>query len=242
MTAVTMTTREHLAWLADYWRPHRGFAGLLVLWTLFSSAVAVAYPLVWKVVVEGLETRPQGASLADADLGRFAAILVVIALGRVVVGFYPACRAWMNLNVEKAVRERVFASILAKDHTFFGRFRTGDLVTRLTDDIAEYPRIAWFSCSGVFRFLDSSARVFFCAGAMVFYCDARLALLSMIPVPRDAVGVLSCSDGARGDLERPAAGHLADERHTRSRAHRYPDREGLQRGRRTGAPACGDSA
>ena len=47
----------------------------------------------------------------------------------------------------------------------------------------EYPRIAWFSCSGCFRFLDSSARVFFCVGAMVFYCDARLALLSMIPVP-----------------------------------------------------------
>jgi ATP-binding cassette subfamily B multidrug efflux pump len=183
MTAVTMTTREHLAWLAAYWRPHRAFAGLLVLWTLLSSAVAVAYPLVWKVVVDGLEALPQGASLADADLGRFTAILIMIALGRVVVGFYPAVRAWMNLNVEKAVRERIFASIVVKDHTFFGRFRTGDLVTRLTDDIAEYPRIAWFSCSGVFRFLDSSARVFFCAGAMLFYCDARLAFLSMIPVP-----------------------------------------------------------
>jgi len=183
MTGVVMTTREHLAWLADYWRPHRAFAALLVLWTLLSSAVAVAYPLVWKVVIEGLEALPPGASLADADLGRFAAILAVIALGRVVAGLYPAFRAWMNLTIEKAVRGRVFASILAKDHTFFGRFRTGDLVTRLTDDITEYPRIAWFSCSGVFRFLDSSARVFFCVGAMLIFCDARLALLSMVPVP-----------------------------------------------------------
>ena len=183
MTAVTMTTREHLAWLAEYWRPHGAFAGLLVLWTLLSSAVAVAYPLVWKVVIEGLEALPQGASLTDADLGRFAAILAVIALGRVVAGLYPAFRAWMNLNIEKAVRGRVFASILAKDHTFFGRFRTGDLVTRLTDDITEYQRIAWFGCSGVFRFLDSSARVFFCVGAMLVFCDARLALLSMVPVP-----------------------------------------------------------
>jgi ATP-binding cassette subfamily B multidrug efflux pump len=184
MTApVTMTTRQHVEWLAAYWRPHRMFAGMLILFTLLSSAVAVAYPLAWKFVIEGLERLPAGDPLATADLGRFAAILAAIALGRIVAGLYPAFRMWMNLNIEKAVRGRVFVSILAKDHTFFGRFRTGDLVTRLTDDISEYPRIAWFGCSGVFRFLDSSARVFFCVGAMLIYCDARLAMLSMIPVP-----------------------------------------------------------
>lgn len=180
---VTMTTREHLAWLAAYWRPHRVFAVVLVLFTLLSSAVAVAYPLAWKFVIEGLESLPAGDSLATTELGRFAAILAAVALGRIIAGLYPAFRAWMNLNIEKAVRGRVFVSILAKDHTFFGRFRTGDLVTRLTDDITEYPRIAWFGCSGIFRFLDSSARVFFCVGAMLLYCDARLALLAMIPVP-----------------------------------------------------------
>lgn len=182
-TTTSMTTRQHLAWLADYWRPHRPFAAVLVCWTLLSSSVAVAYPLVWKLVIEGLEARPAGSSLGDTDIGRFAAILAAIALGRIVVGLYPAFRARMNLRIEMAVRERVFGSIVEKDHTFFGRFRTGDLITRLTDDITEYPRIAWFGCSGVFRFLDSSARVFFCVGAMLIYCNARLALMAMIPVP-----------------------------------------------------------
>jgi len=179
----TLTTRQHLAWLAVYWRPHKTFALVLVFWTLLSSAVAVAFPLVWKLVIDGLHVLPPGEVLADDDLGRFAAILAAIAVGRVIVGLYPAFRAWMNLNIEKAVRDRVFASIVAKDHTFFGRFRTGDLVTRLTDDITEYPRIAWFGCSGIFRFLDSASRVFFCVGAMLLYCDVKLALLSMIPVP-----------------------------------------------------------
>ncbi len=182
-TAVTLTTREHLRWLGEYWRPHRVFAAVLVFWTLMSSAVAVAFPLVWMLVIDGLRELPEGQTLADGDLSRFAAILGVIALGRVIVGLYPAFRAWMNLNIEKAVRGRVFASILRKDHTFQGRFRTGDMVTRLTDDITEYPRIAWFGCSGIFRFIDSSSRVFFCVGAMLLYCDVRLALLSMIPVP-----------------------------------------------------------
>ena len=140
----TLTTRQHLLWLAAYWRPHKVFALVLVFWTLMSSAVAVAFPLVWKLVIDGLQALPPGEVLADDDLTRFALILAVIAAGRVVVGLYPAFRAWMNLNIEKAVRDRVFASIVEKDHTFFGRFRTGDLVTRLTDDITEYPRIAWF--------------------------------------------------------------------------------------------------
>ena len=182
-SSVRMTTRESLAWLAACWRPHRAFAALLVLMTLLTSAVAVAFPLVWRLVIDGLDALPPGARLADAGLSYFARTLCLIAAGRIVAGLYPAFRAWMNLAIEKAVRERVFASILAKDHTFFGRFRTGDLVTRLTEDITEYPRIAWFACSGIFRFVDSFSRVFFCVGAMFLYCDVRLALLSMIPVP-----------------------------------------------------------
>ncbi len=180
---VFLTTRQHLAWLGAYWRPHKVFAAVLVFWTLLSSAVAVAFPLVWKLVIDELHALPEGSALADDDLQRFALILAAIAVGRLIVGLYPAFRAWMNLNIEKAVRERVFGSILDKDHTFFGRFRTGDLVTRLIDDITEYPRIAWFGCSGIFRFLDSFSRVFFCVGAMLIYCDARLALLAMAPVP-----------------------------------------------------------
>ena len=156
---------------------------MLVFWTLLSSTVAVAFPLVWREVIDGLRELPAGQPLADNDLHRYALILAAIAIGRVIVGLYPAFRAWMNLNIEKAVRERVFGSVLRKDHSFFGRFRTGDLVTRLTDDITDYPRVAWFGCSGIFRFLDSFARVFFCVGAMLLYCNVKLALLAMIPVP-----------------------------------------------------------
>ena len=181
-TPVTMTTGEHLRWLARYWRPHLAFAVVLLCWTLLSASVAMAFPLVWKLVIERLESL-RGASMSSADLRYYALILGAIAVGRIVAGLYPGLRMRMNLHIEKAVRSRVFGSILEKDHTFFGRFRTGDLVTRLTDDITEYPRIAWFSCSGVFRFIDSASRVVFCVGAMVLYCDARLALLAMLPVP-----------------------------------------------------------
>lgn len=179
---VSMTTREHVAWLWGFWRPHRKFLVFLVFFTLVSSAVAIAYPLVFKQVIDGVYTKMEGAAPERVELVRLLGILALIAGGRVIAGFYPAFRAWMNLKLEKDVRERVFGSILGKDHAFFGKHRTGDLVTRLTEDISEYPRIAWFGCSGVFRFVDSFSKFAFCVGAMLML-DTRLALLAMTPVP-----------------------------------------------------------
>lgn len=181
-TKARMTTWQHLSWLLAYWKPHWRFLFFLFAFTLISSAVAIAYPLVFRTVIDGLYEALDGASPETKQLHRLLGILGLIAFGRFLAGFYPGFRAWMNLNLEKGIRERVFDSILKKDYTFFGKFRTGDLVTRLTDDIAEYPRIAWFGCSGIFRFIDSLSKFLFCIIAMLFL-DTKLALLSMIPVP-----------------------------------------------------------
>jgi len=177
VTALAATTRERLAWLAGFWKPHGRFAlGLLALTTI-SSAIAISYPLAFKEAIDAITQGTLGARLPT--ITTFFALILV---GRLAAGFYPGFRAWMNNIIEKAVRERVFGSILEKDYTFFGRYRTGDLVTRLTDDINEYPRIAWFSCSGVFRFVDSASKFIFCVTVMLLL-DWQLALLAMAPVP-----------------------------------------------------------
>jgi ATP-binding cassette, subfamily B, multidrug efflux pump len=181
-TPPLLTTRGHLAWLAAFWKPHRSFLVFLFFFTLVSSAVAIAYPLVFRNVIDGIYKSLDRAHPESRELSRIMGILGLIAFGRLIAGFYPAFRAWMNLRIEKDVRQRVFDSVLEKDYSFFGRFRTGDLVTRLTDDIADYPRIAWFGCSGIFRFVDSASKFLLCVGTMI-HLDLRLSLLAMIPVP-----------------------------------------------------------
>jgi len=177
-----MTVRGHIMWLASYWKPHRRFLIFLFFFTLVSSAVTVAYPLLVGRVIDGVYKALAAAHPDNRLLYRLLGILGLVAFGRFVAGFYPGFRAWMNQKLEKDIRERVFHSLLEKDYTFFGKSRTGDLVTRLTDDIAEYPRIAWFGCSGIFRFVDSSSKFIFCV-AMMLHLNTHLALLSMIPVP-----------------------------------------------------------
>jgi len=43
----------------------------------------------------------------------------------------------VNARLERDIRDRVFSELMDKDYRFNNRFRTGDVVTRLTDDIAE---------------------------------------------------------------------------------------------------------
>ncbi|MEZ4650439.1 MAG: ABC transporter ATP-binding protein [Candidatus Eisenbacteria bacterium] len=181
---------DRLRWIWSYWRPHWPFVFLLLFLTLVSSAVAIAYPLVFRHVLDRI-AEGVGADSLDSivkgtvppdELQRIIGILLLIALGRFVAKLYPAARAWVNLKLDMGIRERVFGSVLEKDHRFFSHFRTGDLVTRLMDDITEYPKLAWFCCSGIFRALESGSKLVFCVGAMVVL-DPKLAVLAALPLP-----------------------------------------------------------
>lgn len=182
----TGSIREKIAWIWSYWRPHRGFLVFLFFLTLISSAVTIAYPMVFKVVLDKLFNAAQEASgessIPKQTVTNVLIILGAIGVGRFLAGFYPSFRAWMNLKIDVDVREAVFSKILRKDFRFFNKFATGDLVTRLMDDISEYPKISWFSCSGVFRAVDAGSKLLFCVIAM-FVLDWRLSLLALIPLP-----------------------------------------------------------
>ncbi len=169
---------SHMRWIAAYWRGHRGHIAVLLLLTVVSSGVALGFPLVFRYVLDNLEPVLEGGS----RLRRIMLVLGALALGRFVAGLYPGARAWLNSKIGLDVRDDVFDSLKEKDYRFWGRFRPGDLTTRLTDDIVEYPRIGWFSCSAVFRALESSARLLFCLAVMVLI-SWRLTLLAVVPLP-----------------------------------------------------------
>lgn len=177
--------REKLLWIWNVWRPLRAWFVVLLLLTVLSTAVAIAYPLVFMYLLNELQAAGTQAVPED-EYSQLAlnAVLLLLAVGvaRFLVGFYPGVRQHINLSIEKQVRETYFAVILRKGYRFFLRFRTGDLVTRLTDDISDYPKIAWFCCSGIFRAVESGSKFVFCLAVMLIL-DWRLALLAIAPLP-----------------------------------------------------------
>jgi len=165
----------------QFWKPHRKHLTVLVLLTVVSSVVALSFPLVFRYLLDHVDS-----VLGEADgSGAFRNIvlaLLALALARFVAGLYPGARAWLNSKIGLGIRDKVFGSILKKDYSFWNQFRPGDLTTRLTDDIVDYPRIAWFSCSAVFRALESSSRLLFCLGVMLFM-SWELTLIALVPLP-----------------------------------------------------------
>jgi len=89
-------------------------------------------------------------------------------------------RAYMNFKIEYEVRKKLFSHILELDDYLFTRYSSGDIITRLVDDISE--KIAWFSCSGIFRFINALftiiAVIFF-----MFYTNTKLAIIAILPFP-----------------------------------------------------------
>lgn len=180
-TVPLRSARDHLRWIWGYWRPLKARILILIALTLISTAVAVVYPLAFRWVIDRLSVVFAEAS-GLGKLNQILLVLAMVAIGRFIAGLYPAARAWTNLKIDKDIREDTFAHLMKKDYHFNNTFRTGDVVTRLTDDIYEFPKISWFSCSGIFRAFESSFKLIFCIAAMLTL-SWKLTLLSIIPLP-----------------------------------------------------------
>ena len=175
---------KHVRWIWDFWGPHRAWLWVLLFLTLLSSAVTVGYPQVFRFLIDGLEGVLADANPAEAQstTWRLVGIIAVIGLARSLTHLYPATRALVNCKIEMDVRQHYFSRIIDKGFRFFSKFRTGDLVTRLTDDIGGFPKIAWFSCSGIFRAVESGSKFIFCLAVMLMM-NWKLALLTIAPLP-----------------------------------------------------------
>ena len=175
---------NHVAWIKDVWKTSGGLIVLLLVLTLLSSAVAITYPYLTKqlidTIIELLGGPPTGDPMAAID----RILLQFIAVGFVglIASVFPGIRGMTNSVFEHKLRGTYFRKVMRKDHTFFAKFPSGDIVTRLTDDLYDFPKLAWFLCSGIFRAVESISKVAFCLFAMVML-SPKLTLFALLPVP-----------------------------------------------------------
>lgn len=177
---------SHIKWIFKQWSYHKLFVVWLLFLTLLSTAASVAYPMVFRKLFDQLQYQllhHTGIEQSMKGIYNIAFLLIAVGLVRLVASLYPCFRAWMNNQFEYELRYRYFHSITAKDYHFFDHFRTGDLVTRLTNDLtADFGRISWFMCSGIFRALSSFSSIVFCLFVM-FYMSWKLTIMILIPLP-----------------------------------------------------------
>src|SRR5438552_9798181 len=169
-------TRPDIRWIVRLWRPLVGWLALIVALTLVATIARVSMPLALKRAFDGFAT-------GMTERGLLAAVLLYLGLGTLEWALATALvflRGTMNFRFESAARERAYGSLVHHAPGFFQRYRTGDLVTRLTDDVSE--KLSWFICSGIFRALAAAGTIVF-AVAMMLRLDPLLTVLTVGPLP-----------------------------------------------------------
>ena len=170
--------RKVLAWFMPFWRLRRRGMLLVLCLTALGVAFSTIYPLIFKFVLDELVQKGNPLSARQWVL----ALLGAGMLQQVLQWLLPVSRAAQNLGNAMAIRLELFRRILAKTAPFFTTLRSGDLVTRLTDDIDVEDKTAWYSCSGVFRPIEAILRLGFSLAVMMSL-DWRLTLMAAAPLP-----------------------------------------------------------
>ena len=165
-----------LKWLLPHWKRHKYRMLAIVALGIFSAALSALYPYVIKQIINGLN-----AGITREMLRRDIYIILGVGVANTITSIIAQRnRAYMNMRLEWDFRQQLFEHILKLDQSFYHRYTTGDLVTRLVDDISN--KISWFSCSGVFRFIQS---LFTLIGAvtMMLLLNRWLTLWVLAPAP-----------------------------------------------------------
>ncbi|MBU2574579.1 MAG: ABC transporter ATP-binding protein/permease [Elusimicrobia bacterium] len=165
-----------LKWLLPYWKRHKYRMLAIVALGMVSAALNALYPYVIKEIINGLS-----GGITRELLRRYIYLILGVGVTGTIAGIIAQRnRAYMNMRLEWEMRQQTFEHILKLDQSFYHRYTTGDLVTRLVDDISN--KISWFSCSGVFRFIQS---IFTLIGAvtMMILLNPQLTLWVLAPAP-----------------------------------------------------------
>jgi ATP-binding cassette subfamily B protein len=165
-----------IKWFIPYWKKHKLRLFVIVFFGLCVSFLSALSPYYIKKIINGFEK-----NLSRDYLIRNVWIIFLISIVHYILNVVATVnRAYMNYRIEYEVRKKLFSHILSLDEYVFTKYSQGDILTRLVDDISE--KIAWFSCSGVFRFIQAVftiiAVLFF-----MFYTNFKLAVVSILPLP-----------------------------------------------------------
>jgi ATP-binding cassette, subfamily B, bacterial len=156
-------------------RPYRRYlwAGLVLV--ALVPVVETAQIWLFKLVVDDV--------LVPRDFGRFgwiAAAYVGLTLLAGVLGFADDyVSTWVGERFLLSLRTDLFRHLQTLSLDFFERRRLGDVLARLTGDVAS---IENFVLSGVADAIAHSLRIMFFAGAL-FFLDWRLALVTLGVAP-----------------------------------------------------------
>jgi ATP-binding cassette subfamily B multidrug efflux pump len=168
-----------LQWFMRFWRNNAKQMTIVLTLTVITIGLKTGFPIMLKLIVDQLQGKFDLRSIHSAIWLYFFVGIIHELFSRVL----PLSRARMNFRMAEQVRVFYYNIFTRKGFGFFQKYRTGDLLTRLTDDIdGAHDRISWFGCSGVMRPIEAILILGFSLSVMTYY-SWQLTLWSFLPLP-----------------------------------------------------------
>ncbi|WJS98501.1 ABC transporter ATP-binding protein [Novosphingobium humi] len=161
--------------LWPYLRPYLPRLPAVMLVSLLATALSLAQPYISKLMIDG--------ALMRHDMGvlwRVAGLMLGATVGSYVLNI---AASWLHVSLSAAmlfdIRVAVLSHLQRLSPRFFGRFRLGDLMSRLNSDVSDIQRVAGDTL------LAALANLLFLAGsiALMLWLDWRLFLVGVVLVP-----------------------------------------------------------
>jgi len=143
---------------------------------LFSNGFALLIPWLLKRAVESLQFPDRAAHSA----GYFGLIIIIAAVAHGVVRIFSRTTLLhAGRRIEYRMREDLYASLLSLDLPFFSRERTGDLLSRFSNDLTNVRMLLGFGVLNVINTLIIYVSALFLMGSI----DPFLTFCSILPYP-----------------------------------------------------------
>ena len=131
-----------LKWLLKYMGKKRHLFVLGMILSAVTSAMLIINPMLSQKLIDEVIT-PQNTALLLPLLGAMMAVQIIRLTLRYVMVVFLEINSQQMLD---DVRRKLFDVIQNQDHVFFNRIRTGDLMTRMTNDLDLIRHsLAWIS-------------------------------------------------------------------------------------------------
>lgn len=166
-----------LRWLWPFWKPLFPRLVFLLLATPLVVVFDAYVPMIIRQIVDGLSQH----NLQPAWLWQKSLLILGLGLAHFVLYvLVQSTRGATNFGFENRFRMRLAEKLVKQGQSFFYTFRTGDVSTRLIDDISEN-KLGWFACSGIFRLYEALLMIAGCVWFM-WHLHVGLTLLTALPL------------------------------------------------------------
>lgn len=161
--------------LIPYLLPYRRPIGLGLLMVVVSNIFTVAGPYLMKMAIDGLEN----PEVTTGNIGLYAGLIVLAAVfgGAAKFGMREILNG-TSRRVEADLRNDFFRHLLRLDASFFGDTRTGDLMSRATNDTLAVRMAA----GPALMYAVNTTVSFAFSLALMVWISPRLTMVALIPM------------------------------------------------------------